>query len=219
MKTVLAFGDSLTFGYDCRTGGRHAYQHRWPSALERELHGLARVIAEGLGGRTTNVDDPTSLLQRNGKKMLPTLLDSHEPLDLVVIMLGTNDLRVDLDGSASRAAEGMRELISAVREHPYMPGAPVPGIVLVSPPLIDHTRLGPPRLPRVAESHLLARNYERVAAETDCAFFDAATVVTSTDVDGVHLDAANTQVIGRRLAPLVKKLIVAHSFRDKRISN
>src|SRR5690606_20221544 len=98
MKTILAYGDSLTYGANPETGGpRHAYEDRWPTALERGLGGRARVIAEGLGGRTTAFDDFSSVADRNGARVLPTLLDSHKPLDLVIIMLGTNDLKVYLN--------------------------------------------------------------------------------------------------------------------------
>ena len=99
MKTILAFGDSLTFGANAETGLRHAYEDRWPTALERGLGGAARVIPEGLGGRTTVFDDYSSVADRNGAKVLPTLLDTHRPLDLVIIFLGTNDLKVYLNGT------------------------------------------------------------------------------------------------------------------------
>src|SRR5690606_15821318 len=111
MKTILAYGDSLTYGADPGGGARHAFEDRWPSALERRLDGKARVIAEGLGGRTTAYDDWTVGADRNGARILPTLLASHAPLDLVIIMLGTNDLKPFLGGSAAAAARGARRLV------------------------------------------------------------------------------------------------------------
>ncbi|HET9536787.1 MAG TPA: GDSL-type esterase/lipase family protein, partial [Mesorhizobium sp.] len=83
MKTVLCYGDSLTWGYDAEGPGRHAYENRWPSALQRAL-GNVRVVTEGLNGRTTAFDDRLADADRNGARILPTLLATHAPLDLVV---------------------------------------------------------------------------------------------------------------------------------------
>ena len=88
MKTILCYGDSLTYGANPVMGGpRHAYEDRWPTALETALQGKVRCIAEGLGGRTTVHDDWYADADRNGARILPTLLSSHEPLDMVIIML------------------------------------------------------------------------------------------------------------------------------------
>jgi lysophospholipase L1-like esterase len=209
MKTILAYGDSLTYGADpVVMGGRHAYEDRWPTALERALGGKARVIAEGLGGRTTVFDDFSSGADRNGARLLPTLLASHAPLDAVVIMLGTNDMKEYLCGSALGAAMGMKRLAEIVRTHPW-PGA-APKVVLVAPPhciATAHPDLSPMFRHGMKESHLLAGHYQRVAADMGCAFFDAATVAQADPADGVHLDPANTRAIGDALAPLVKELL------------
>ena len=95
MKSILCFGDSLTFGADPAVmGKRHAFADRWPSALEAGLGAdKVRVIAEGLGGRTTVFDDWNAAADRNGSRILPTLLESHSPLDAIIIMLGTNDIK------------------------------------------------------------------------------------------------------------------------------
>ena len=89
MKTILAFGDSLTFGANPIPGGpRHPFEDRWPSAVERGLDGQARVIAEGLGGRTTVHDDGWSEADSFGSRLLPSLLLSNSQMDLVFIMIG-----------------------------------------------------------------------------------------------------------------------------------
>ena len=127
MKTILAYGDSLTYGTDpVVVGKRHAYEDRWPTRLEAGLGGKARVIAEGLGGRTTAFDDFSAVADRNGARILPTLLASHAPLDAVVIMLGSNDMKTYLNGSAHGAAMGMKRLAEIVRTHPWPQGAAVP---------------------------------------------------------------------------------------------
>ncbi|HEV7345242.1 MAG TPA: SGNH/GDSL hydrolase family protein [Devosia sp.] len=213
MKTILAYGDSLTFGADPGGGPRHAYEDRWPTVLEQSLGGQARVIAEGLGGRATAYDDGTAAADRNGARILPTLLDSHKPLDLVIIMLGTNDLKPFVAGTAAYAARGARRLVEIVRGHFAGTGEPVPQILLVSPPHViettNETMLsnfgGLKHLLR--ESRDFARHYRRHAEETGVAFFDAATVAEADPRDGVHLDPVNTRAIGAGLAPLVKSLL------------
>ena len=210
MKTILAFGDSLTYGANPIPGGpRHAYEDRWPTALERGLGGAARVIAEGLGGRTTVHDDHFDAADRNGARILPTLLASHSPLDLVIIMLGTNDLKPFHGRTAQEAANGVRRLVQIVRGHYQKPGDVVPRIILVSPPHIiqsDHPEMIPHFGGRavMAESQELARWYKLRADEYGCAFFDASTVAKADPADGVHLDAENTRAIGEGLVPVVK---------------
>lgn len=209
MKTILAYGDSLTFGADAATMGRHAYEDRWPSVLEAGLGGAARVLAEGLGGRTTVFDDFSAAADRNGARTLPTLLDSHKPLDLVVIMLGTNDLKLYINGSAFGAAMGVKRLVEIVRTHPYGEH-PVPQVVMVAPPHTvptEHQDLDPMFAPRADEAKLFATYYSRIAGELGCGYFDAATVAVATPIDGVHLDARNTRAIGEGLVSVVKDLL------------
>ena len=209
MKTILAFGDSLTFGANAQTQGRHAYEDRWPTVLEQGLGGAARVIAEGLGGRTTVFDDFSAAADRNGGRVLPTLLDSHKPLDAVVIFLGTNDLKVYLNGTAFGAAMGVKRLVEIVRTHPYG-SHPVPQVVIVAPPLTvatEHQDLHPMFAPRADEAKLFDYYYSRIARELGAGYFNAASVAVATPIDGVHLDAANTRAIGEGLVPVVKSML------------
>jgi lysophospholipase L1-like esterase len=210
VKTILAFGDSLTFGTDAAHDSRHAYDDRWPTVLEQGLGGKARVIPEGLGGRTTAFDD-FAAADRNGARILPTLLATHSPLDLVIVFLGTNDLKPYLHGTAFQASLGIKRLVEIIRSYPYNRGAGVPKIIIVSPPHVaetQHPELGPMFSPAgIAESKLFAANYTRVARELDCGFFDAATVARPDPVDGIHLDARNTRAIGEGLVPVVRQVL------------
>ena len=213
MKTILAYGDSLTYGANPIPGGpRHAYEDRWPTALEQGLGGAARVIAEGLGGRTTVHDDWFASADRNGARVLPTLLESHSPLDLIVIMLGTNDIKPHLGRSAGEAGRGMARLVQIIRGHHAGRMQPEPKIILVSPPpiilgdwedMMDH--FGPHDA--IATSVNFAREYKKRADEQKVHFFDAGTVATTDKADGIHLDPANTRAIGAGLVPLVKQIL------------
>lgn len=214
MKTILAYGDSLTFGANPMTNGpRHVYQDRWPTALEAGLGGKARVIAEGLGGRTTAHDDWFANADRNGARILPTLLESHSPLDLIVIMLGTNDIKPFLGRTASEAARGMGRLVQVIRGHYGARREREPAIILVSPPVLLDTENADMKghfgndLAYVAQSKLFAGEYSKRAAEHGVHFFDAATVAKTDPRDGIHLDEANTRAIGEGLVPLVKQVL------------
>lgn len=214
MKTVLAFGDSLTYGANpVPNGARHAFEDRWPSTLERGLGGKARVLAEGLGGRTTASDDWYAAADRNGARILPTLLESHGPLDMVIIMLGTNDLKPAICGSALEASFGMRRLVQIVRGHAAGKGEIAPQIILVAPPLICDTdnadMLGHfgGLAHGLKQSRQFATHYAHRAKEWNTGFFDASTVATPSPLDGVHLDPANTRAIGEGLVPLVKQVL------------
>ena len=214
MKTILAYGDSITYGSSPIVGGpRLAYEDRWPSVLEAGLAGTARVIAEGLGGRTTVHDDWYANADRNGARILPTLLATHNPLDAVVIMLGTNDLKPVHGRAALEASYGVRRLVQVVRAHAATDGLAPPAIVIVAPPHLSRTSVHPEMMDHfgqdvaIAQSKLFATYYKRRADELETAFFDAATVAQPDPNDGVHLDAGNTRAIGEGLVPVVKSLL------------
>jgi lysophospholipase L1-like esterase len=210
MKTILAYGDSLTFGTDAETQGRHQYEDRWPSVLEAGLGGTVRVIPEGLGGRTTAFDDATGECDLNGARILPVMLRSHQPLDCIVIMLGTNDLKAYVHGSAHGAAMGIQRLIQIIKFYPYGHQTEAPKIVIVSPPHAVPTpqeNMSAMFEQGIAESKKFAQHYKRVAREAGCAFFDAATVAEATPLDGVHLDARNTRAIGEALVPVINEVL------------
>jgi lysophospholipase L1-like esterase len=210
MKSVLCFGDSLTWGFDAATQGRHPHAARWPIALAEALGGRAEVIAEGLNGRTTAFDDWLGDCDRNGARVLPTLLATHKPVELVIIMLGTNDLKPATSGQAIAAKQGMGRLVSLVRSHDFDPVECAPEILLVSPPPFRETA-NPDYAAMFAgmidESHMLATMYADLADELECGFFDAASVAETTPLDGIHLDADNTKAIGKALAPVVSLML------------
>jgi len=210
MKTILCYGDSLTWGYNAVGPSRHAYEDRWPSALEHGLAGKAQVIAEGLNGRTTAFDDWLAGADRNGARILPSILMTHAPLDLVIIMLGANDMKPFICGHAIGAKQGMERLIDIIRGHDYPFGGRPPQIVIVAPPAIcptnepDFAAMFPGG---VEESRKLAPFYRRLAELTGCTFFDANSVAKTTPLDGIHLDAENTRVIGTALVPIATRLL------------
>lgn len=207
-NTIMAFGDSLTWGSDVENDARHAFEDRWPSVLAAGLGERYRVIAEGLGGRTTAFDDPTAPCERNGAKALPMLLASHSPLALVIVMLGTNDLKSFISPTIHGPMAGITRLIQIIRHYPYERGSPVPDILIVAPPhCVPQDNGDAPRSGRnLAETRKFGVAYRRIALETGCGFFDAASVAHASGLDGVHMDAANTRAIGTALIGPVREV-------------
>ena len=209
-KTILCYGDSLTWGYNAVGPSRHAYEDRWPSVLQAELGDGVRVIPDGLNGRTTAFDDYLSAADRNGARILPTTLVTHAPLDLVAIMLGANDMKPMIHGSPVMAKYGMLRLVEIIRGTETGFGWPAPQILLVSPPAVCATEdadfaemFGDGH----AASPALSGQYSQLAKELGCGFYYAGSVAKTTPLDGVHLDAENTRAIGRALAPVVRKML------------
>lgn len=207
MRQILAFGDSLTWGADPRSGLRHPAAAQWPLVLEAGLIAAgcpARVQADGIGGRTTCRDDDAGAAPRNGAKALPLALSAQMPLDLVILMLGTNDLKPVHGGMALSAQAGMRRLAEIVATFPYKPRSALPRLLLVAPPACGAEARGGRSL---AQSQLLAPLYAALATEIGCGFFDAGSVARSSAVDGVHLEAEDSAAIGRALVAPVLKIL------------
>jgi lysophospholipase L1-like esterase len=211
MKTILAFGDNLTWGFDPTNGTRYPYEDRWPTVLQRGLGAGIQVIAEGLAGRTTAFDDHTGLPDRNGARTLPISLGAHMPIDAIIFMLGNSELRTYV-GNAIGAAQGMRRLIEVVRTFPYPRPYSPPSIVVVAPPRLvptKHPELGAMFEGSVTQSGRLAEHYERVAFDLGATYFDAATVATMSPIDGAHLDLEHTRALGRALVPVLQRMLGA----------
>lgn len=212
-RSILCFGDSLTWGWipveESAPTLRYPYEQRWTGAMAARLGEGYHIIEEGLSARTTSLDDPNDP-RLNGSAYLPSALASHLPLDLVIIMLGTNDLKWEGRQRALEARLGMARLIEIVRSYAYKPGCAVPHILLMSPPHLGKTEdedFAGYFEHAIAESRNLGPQYAKLAGETNCHFFDAASVAKADPTDGVHLDAVNTRAIGTGLVPVVKGIL------------
>ena len=109
MKTIVCYGDSNTYGYNPENGFRYEYEERWTTILQKELKDSAIVIPEGLNGRTTSFEDELRP-GRNGATYLDPCLHSHGPIDLVVLMLGTNDLKIRFQATPTDIGKGIDRL-------------------------------------------------------------------------------------------------------------
>ncbi|HXL02273.1 MAG TPA: SGNH/GDSL hydrolase family protein [Candidatus Atribacteria bacterium] len=206
-KRILCFGDSLTWGADPETGGRHPVSSRWTTLLQKNLGENYWIIEEGLGGRTTIWDDPIEG-DKNGRRHLPILLESHRPLDLVVIMLGTNDLKSRFHVSAFEIAQSASTLVEVVKRSSAGRGGNPPLVLLIAPPPLGRLTIWQEEFGEgVEKSRNLARFYSYFAQLNQCHFFDAGEVVKTSDIDGIHWEANANRQFAEALAEKIKGIL------------
>jgi lysophospholipase L1-like esterase len=211
MKTILCFGDSNTWGFDPASitashPRRHPLERRWTGVLARELGAGYRVIEEGQNGRTTVHDDPLNIA-RNGKEYLPACLESHKPIDVVVLMLGTNDLKSYYNLPPAEIANGAGILARMILHSDSGPGNKAPKLLLICPPEIGDLSHLPDiaaKIPDgIARSRQFPRCYEALAATLGCAYLNAQEIVRTSEVDGIHLEEAEHARLGQAVAAKV----------------
>ncbi len=207
MKTILCYGDSNTFGSRPMSGDRYGLDERWTGVLASELGAGYRVIEEGLGGRTTIWEDPIEEF-RNGKTYLLPCLWSHRPLDLVTIMLGTNDLKMRFHLPAYDIAAGAGVLVDLTLRSGAGPNFGAPQVLLIAPPVVGKlTDYADMMDDAVNKSSKFGEYYGRVARDYGCHFLDAGRAVVSSDVDGIHLDVGEHRKLGQAVAARVREIL------------
>ena len=211
MQQILVYSDSLSWGIIPATRRRLPFDKRWPGVLEISLCASARkvrVIEDCLNGRRTVWDDPFKP-GRNGLVGLAQRIEIHSPLELVVLMLGTNDFQSMHRYNAWHSSQGILALVSAIRAAPVEPGMPVPQVLVVAPPAIQAPK--GPIAPKFEGGETkcagLAEAYRQVCEEIGCQFFDAGGVVGASKVDGVHLDTEQHLALGMALSRVVEPLL------------
>ncbi|MCB1901248.1 SGNH/GDSL hydrolase family protein [Cognatazoarcus halotolerans] len=211
MQQILVYGDSLSWGIVPGSRGRHPFAVRWPGRLELRLQESGRdvrIIEDCLNGRRTVWDDPFKA-GRNGLVGLAQRIEVNSPLALVILMLGNNDFQSMHPHKAWHAAQGVAALVEEIRRAPIEPGMPAPPILIVAPPPIGKPagtmadKFGGGEIKCVGLGQALAQ----VADNLDCDFFDAGSVIKSSAVDGVHLDAGEHTRLGDALIGLVTRLL------------
>lgn len=212
MKHIVCFGDSNTHGYCAETGGRFDEETRWTRVLQKKLGDEYLILEEGLSGRTTCFRDPLFESLSGLDYIFPCLM-SHEPVDLLIIMLGTNDVKERFGVNASNVGEAMKRLIDKARHTEDCWRNRKPNILIITPKNIEkpyeqtdvagHMGLG-----CAERSEGLAAAYENVAKLCDCHYFDANTVVKAYNtIDYMHLTAEGHQALAEALAGLIPTLV------------
>ena len=209
MRTLLLFGDSNTHGTmpvaALGSSGRYGRDERWSNRLARLLPDW-EVICEGHPGRTTLHDDPIEGAHRNGLTVLPSLLESHKPVDVVLLMLGTNDLKPRFSVNAGDIALSLERLVRVILASGAGPNGSAPGVLLVAPPPIAETGcLAGMFAGGAAKSRALAAEVEAAAARAGVPFMDAGPLVTVSPIDGVHYGPEANPVLAEAFAAAIRR--------------
>jgi len=210
MPTILCYGDSNTHGTapmrDLDDAGRFSTGERWAGIMRTTLGADWWVVEEGLPGRTTVLDDPIEGIYKNGLTHLPPCLESHRPVDIVAIILGTNDLKArfgmpptDIAAGAGILVETVRRVLQPFGEHPKI-------LLIAPPPILEVGCLADMFAGGAVKSQTFARHYAVVARKLGAAFFDFGSVIASSPVDGIHFDLPAHQALGAAVAKVVRSL-------------
>ncbi len=201
---ILCYGDSNTWGHIPVTAGRYPRSARWPGVMAERLGSRFAVIEEGQCGRTTVWDDPLEG-DKNGLRYLPACLESHMPLDMVILMLGTNDLKARFSLTALDIALGAERLVQVILKSGCGVSGHPPAILLAAPPPINPLDdVGAEMFFGGREkSAFLARRYAAVAEKWGCQFLDVGTVIAVDPADGVHYSEQSHRLLGEAMADRV----------------
>lgn len=208
MKNILFYGDSNTWGYDPETHERYPYENRWTTICAKELGEEYYCIPAGMNGRSTSFDDPLKAC-RNGLDGLDYSLQTNKPLDLLVLMIGTNDLKYT---DAAGSADGMERLVEKIMtaNERYNLSSPVfpngAQLLLISPVLVMQDISEREGHDAREESRKLSGLYADIAKRHDIAFMNLADIAAPSDVDGVHLGLHAQEKIGRTIAQKIKEI-------------
>lgn len=220
MKSILCYGDSNTweniagsFDQKLLIHQRYPYEDRWTGQLQHLLGRDYQIIEAGLNGRTTGLDDPNKTRSsRNGLTTLTSVLEMNYPIDLVILMLGTNDLKKYFHTTTEDIAERCRRLIQIILDNPFGVRGRAPKILLMAPAPIfrpenslmfdlffDESS--------IQNSQRLTGCYQKLALEMECDFLDAGTIVKVDPKDGLHITRESQQGFAEAVARMVKETV------------
>lgn len=209
---ILCFGDSLTWGYNPDTHTRYSEDERWTGLLQQRLGEKYTVVEEGQNGRTIATDDPAEG-EKNGLTYITPCLESQSPFSVVIIMLGTNDLKRKFNYSSMDVAGEMEILIKRIKSYIHFSMNDTASILLVSPPYIGPDirtswlgdSFGYERAREVSIE--LANWYKMLAKRYDCAFLDAAMITEVSESDSCHLSLEGNKLIAEAIFLKLQELL------------
>ena len=207
-KRILCFGDSNTYGSN-PSGGRYDENTRWPMHLAQLLGDEYTVIEEGFGGRTICFDDPVEGGFKSGAAYFPPCLMSHTPIDLVIFMLGTNDLKERFNMNAHTIAQSMQQLVMQTRIYGMNASGAKPAVLIVSPPHIGenlretslYSNFGENS---IAESRAFRQEFHKISRIQKAEFLDAAEFCQPSVRDAVHLTADGHRALAVAIADKIR---------------
>lgn len=198
-KRIMVFGDSLSWGY--QPGSKHLRfdaQTRWPGKLQVLLGDNYEIIEENLNSRGIENGDPRP--GKEGRRALDYIeaaLDSQDPLDKVIVLLGTNELKNEMNMSAEQVGESMEKLLTIIKTRPSQFRGTTPEVLLLSPPIInedtEYCRTGDKYLGATEKSRELVSVYEKLATKLGIRFLSLNDITPG--VDGIHIDADQHTIV------------------------
>ncbi|KKR09383.1 MAG: G-D-S-L family lipolytic protein [Parcubacteria group bacterium GW2011_GWA2_39_18] len=213
-KRILCYGESIVWG---RIPGddntvRYQINKRWTGILQNLLGNGYEVIEEGLNGRTTNLESPHKT-GKNGAKYLFSCLETHKPLDLIILSLGKNDLKAKYNTTPESICDGIEACLQIIYEEGKTISEETPKIILVSPCIIqekERLRFGKKEIDFLGakgKSEKLGKMYLKIAEKHNIDFLDLAQYVKVSEIDGVHLDENEHRKIADIMYQKVIKLL------------
>lgn len=212
MKTIVCYGDSNTYGY-IPSGGRYPRSVRWTGVLQQLLGADYYVVEEGLCSRTTVLEDAVYDDNKSGAAFLPTVIKSQMPVDLLVLMLGTNDMKLRFSMQPCDIARGISLLIKLARTvsaDKSDTGTPC-SILLLAPPPVSEDMLSGRCADEFGEraigiSQRLSAYLKDIAEQLGVSFLDTYPLITPSPVDGLHLSADGHRLLAQAVAQSVQEI-------------
>lgn len=207
MRQILCFGDSNTHGFDAMTGGRYDYHTRWTGLVNEALGEQALICEAGLNGRTCGFDD-LEVPGRNGLSYLNCELQTHKPLDVVVLMLGTNDCKICFHADGEEIARQMEKLIRMVQTFAYWEDSKTK-ILLVAPVPLNENSVGGCIFNRksVETARSLGEHYRQLAEKLNITFADSGEWGVQLDFDGIHFTPEGHRRFAERITKELERML------------
>ena len=206
MYRIMCFGDSNTWGFNPEDRSRFDSNTRWTCVMHKALGEGFELVEEGMNGRSTVWDDPVDGLMSGLEYLTPCLL-SQKPLNLVLLMLGTNDLKDRFCVTGPEIAKSAGRLVKVIQQSDSGPQDSAPNVVLIAPPPIVE---GPDgwgiRQFGLEKSQQFAASFAEIAKELKCEFVDAGSFIKTSPVDGVHFSAESHKALGLAMFDVVKRI-------------
>lgn len=204
---ILCFGDSNTWGYAPVSAERYQHDARWTGVMAAQLGSRFNVVEEGQSGRTTVWDDPLEGGHKNGLTYLTACLESHHPIDLVILMLGTNDLKVRFSLTALDVALGAERLVQTIQRSGWGVDGNAPAILLAVPPPVDPKDDAAEMFAGAREKSVdLGWRYAEVAERCNCHLVDVGKIIAVDPADGIHYSREAHRLLGLAMASRVTEL-------------
>ncbi len=202
---ILVYGDSMSWGIIPESRQRQPFAKRWTGVLQQALGNSYRVIEECLNGRTTQFDDP-SRLARNGLSTINMILETHAPIDFVIVMLGINDFQDVIGATARDSAKGLRKLVAQIQSFkPESMQVPAAVMVIIPPEIQKPRSTMSAKFSGYARAEHSEKEYIAALADLSVSTVLSSAVIGLSKVDGIHLDEADHLTLGRHIALQLSK--------------